>query len=369
MLFGYKKNYDRQATLSGSCPLFVLCIGFGYLFDLDEEDADVKCGDEGRGKGDDGKHLLCVKRHTEEGVAVVLDVCNQRTDRQGGEESADTCDGKGNGKSVRSLFFFYVVVAEIDERAVDAAHGDGITDIEKGINDFSVFRNAKCVDEESERCDQKAKTKHFGEGVFIGIFAEQEGEGYACHGIYNAEDRNESLRKSKLTDLIGAVIGCSAIGCDIPKDEYDGDAYDVFVFQNRKKIAFLRCFGAVSGFFDGEDHACRMEEHQNENHDSADDEGGSDLTDLSIMICHSAHDEGERHARDQGNHFLFGGEDTSFFVIHERHEPVDLFGVRDVIEEICQKNDDDKKGCLHVLGSTCERDDVEGHKEKLVEYA
>ena len=112
-----------------------------------------------------------------------------------------------------------------------------------------------------------------------------------------------------------------------------------------------------------------MEKHQNENNDGADDEGGSDFTDFSIMICHSAHDEGERHACDQGNHFLFGGEDTSFFVIYERHEPVDFFGVRDVIEEICQKNDDDKKGCLYVLGAVCERDDIEGHKEKLIEYA
>ena len=167
-------------------------------------------------------------------------MCNQGADCQCGEESADTCDGKGNGKSVRSLFFFYVVVAEIDECAVDAAHGDGIADIEEGINDFSVFRNAKCVDEESERCDQKAKAEHFGKGVFIGIFAEQEGEGYAGHGIYNAEDRNESLRKAKLAYLIGAVIGGGAIGCDIPKDKYNGDACNIFILQNGKKIAFLR---------------------------------------------------------------------------------------------------------------------------------
>lgn len=359
----------EKKTRQNCRVLFILCIGFGDLFDFDEEDADVKCCDKCCDKGDDGEHLLCVKLDTEERIVVVLDIGDQRADCKSGEEAADTCDGKGNGKGIRSLFFCYIIVTKIDERAIDAAHGDGIADIEDGINKFSVFRNAKGVDEESKCRDQKAKSEHLGKGAFVCIFTKQEREGYTGYGIDNAKDCHKSLGKTKLTDLIGAVIGGGAIGCDIPKDKYNGDAYDVFVFQNGKKIVFLGCFGGVSRFFDGEDHACRMQEHQNENDDGADDEGGSDLADLSIMVYHRAHDKGECHARDQGNHFLFGGEDTSFFIIHKGHEPVDFFRVRDIIEEISKKNDDDKKGCLYVFGSVCEGDDVEGHEEKLVEYA
>ena len=134
-----------------------------------------------------------VSMDAENGVVVGLDACNQGTDCEGCEKSENARDRKGDRQSIGAFFFFYIIVTEVDQRAIDAAHGNRIADIVKRIDDLSVFGDTKGIDEKAECRYRKAESKHFSKGSSVSISAPEKGEGYARDRVHDTEYGDKSL--------------------------------------------------------------------------------------------------------------------------------------------------------------------------------